>query len=469
MPAFGRSGPLRLAWSTLPALLAITMLGALVLVPDVGAARAASGTLDWWESYDLPPDGSYWDEYVDAAAGPNGTMYAAGSVGAESDMKATDISIVRYRETLANDTHEMWRRQWDKGADDRGQALTTDADGNAIVAGTTSQGWAILKYSPQGVKVWEAIYSPVPAGRDWVSRIACDRAGNVYVCGANEFSSGTHADWIVAKFRATNGSLAWKRIYSGFPGSGAYHAPTSIAVDRLGQAYVTGSSTGYRSISDILVMKLGRGGAIAWTKRIDGTSQSADQGDEIALHDGAVFVTGASMKAGTQRIVAARFTTAGTRVWLRSWSNGSGTSSTPWALTFDGADHLVIGGTTDKGSPDAAVVLSWDSGGGWRWARSWRDAEGRNARFVSVTANASGAVWAAGVAGSWAGGADGIIARFQPNGTRAWARVFKGYESYNGAGDEWFTAVRLWGRTGLFAAGFTTNSTVDQVAAKYTR
>ena len=152
---------------------------------------------------------------------------------------------------------------------------------------------------------------------DWGSSIAVDTEGNTYVTGgfngtatfgpgeANEtvLNSAGQADLFVAKYDS-NGALIWVKRAGGTNGEGG----SSIAVDGLGNSYVTGgfsgtvtfglgeanqtilTSAGY---NDIFVAKYNTNGALLWAKRAGGAADD-DWGSGIAV-DGAgkVYVTGA--------------------------------------------------------------------------------------------------------------------------------------------------------------------------------
>jgi hypothetical protein len=154
------------------------------------------------------------------------------------------------------------------GAGDQGNSIKVDASGNAYVAGYT---WSsdfpitpgviqviygragdafVTKLNPNGSALVYSTYIG-GAGRDSAAAIALDPSGNVYLTGFTQSSDfpttpgaldrtrGGACDAFVTKLNAAGSGL----IYSTFLGGGDYDRATSLAVDALGNAYVTGNTS----------------------------------------------------------------------------------------------------------------------------------------------------------------------------------------------------------------------------------
>ena len=150
-----------------------------------------------------------------------------------------------------------------------GQAITTDAAGNAYVCGYTTGDFPttpgayqttfrgspgdgfITKLNAAGSAL---IYSTYLGGakNDSMSGIAIDTTGNAYVTGSTDsanfpttpgaFSTqprGAVPNGIVTKLNATGSGL----VYSTYFGGGSIDSGRSIAVDAAGNAYVVGTSS----------------------------------------------------------------------------------------------------------------------------------------------------------------------------------------------------------------------------------
>ena len=134
-------------------------------------------------------------------------------------------------------------------SDDAGHGIAVDASGNAYVTGSTTStdlptlnalqstpgGAFAAKLDPSGA----LLYSTYLGGAsDGGTAIAVDPAGEAFVAG---FGTGVTANGFVTALNAAD-SAALYTIRLG--GSGNDNRPAGIAVDRSGDAYVTGATQG---------------------------------------------------------------------------------------------------------------------------------------------------------------------------------------------------------------------------------
>jgi hypothetical protein len=90
-----------------------------------------------------------------------------------------------------------------------------------------------------------------PAVTDCASAIAVDNSGNVYVTGRSEGDS-IFLEYTTVKY-SSSGDLVWTQRYQG-PGAG-HNAATDLALDGLGNVYVTGSSQGVSTGYDFATIR----------------------------------------------------------------------------------------------------------------------------------------------------------------------------------------------------------------------
>ena len=216
------------------------------------------------------------------------------------------------------------------GTDD-GQGIAVDAAGNAYVMGVTSSAdfpttpgafsaalnggvfdAFVTKLNPTGSAL---VYSSFLGGSDFESgaAIAVDAAGNAYVtgntdslnypttAGAFQPTFGGVVDAFVTKLNPTGSSL----VYSTFLGSGGVDSSIRIALDPVGNAYLTGYTessdfpttpgaiqTTFGGLSDAFVTKLNpTGTALVYSTFLGGAGGEIAQG--IAVDpSGAAYVSG---------------------------------------------------------------------------------------------------------------------------------------------------------------------------------
>ena len=212
----------------------------------------SSGVQQWEARYDGPGDD---EDYATAMAIDDaGNVYVTGwSLGSEAD---NDYATVKYNSSGV----EQWAARYDgpAGGDDLAFAVGVDGSGNVYATGTSSGDYATVKYSPSGAQQWVARYDG-PASGGGVYAIAVDGTGSVYVTGYSE-GSGTSTDYATVKYNSSGGE-EWVVRYDG-PASGNDEA-FALALDGIGNVYVTGLSDGSGTGWDYATIKYSQDGGIA--------------------------------------------------------------------------------------------------------------------------------------------------------------------------------------------------------------
>ncbi len=131
-----------------------------------------------------------------------------------------------------------------------------DNYGNVYVTGRSYQfgsylEYTTIKYDNSGVEQWVAAYDGYIFGSDYATAIAVDPSGNIFVTG---YSTGGnyYNDYATVKYD-NNGSKQWVGIHDG--SANTNDKAMAIAIDQLGNIYVTGYSEGLNTFDDILTIK----------------------------------------------------------------------------------------------------------------------------------------------------------------------------------------------------------------------
>ena len=107
---------------------------------------------------------------------------------------------------------EQWSSEYNgpKGYDDYVSDIAVDASGNVYVtgysfdstAGTTYKiDYATVKYNSSGVQEWSAIYNGPTDNMDFAYSIGVDADGNVYVTGGSRVDE-TIEEWATIKYNS---------------------------------------------------------------------------------------------------------------------------------------------------------------------------------------------------------------------------------------------------------------------------
>lgn len=336
-------------------------------------------------------------------------------------------------------------------ANDFGNGIVVDANGNVYVAGSTDSGLDgnasaggrdafVVKYDATGTRQWtRQLGSSVT---DESTGIAADANGNVYVTGytAGGLDGNTSAggyDLFVVKFTSA-GIKQWTRQL----GSISYDAGQGITVDANGNAYVTGktfgSLDGNKSAGgyDLFVVKYTSEGIKQWTKQLGSAVDDVGQGITVDAN-GNVYVTGytaggldGNTSAGGYDLFVAKYTSEGIKEWTKQL--GSGVYDAGECIAVDRNGNVYAAGATlgDLGGISAGIydlfVVKYNSAGTVLWARQLGTAVTDAVYGIAADANAN--VY---VAGNTNGGLDGntnagdfdlCVIKYDSAGTKQWTR-----------------------------------------------
>ena len=310
------------------------------------------------------------DDGYGIAVDSNGNIYVTGftegDLHGNTNAGKADIFVSKY------DTYgtRQWTELLGTSVTDHGYGIAVDSNGNIYATGhteadldgnTNAGSWDIFvsKYDTYGTRQWTELLGTSAQERG--QGIAVDSNGNIYVTGFTEgdLDGKTNAggkDIFVSKYD-TNGTRQWTQLL----GTSSHDNGYGIVVDSNGNIYVTGGTNGdldgntNAGLADIFVSKYDTNGTRQWTELL-GTSSDHD-GYGIAVDsNGNIYVTGftegdlhGNTNAGNQDIFVSKYDTTGTRQWTKllgtsSWDDGTG-------IAVDSNGNIYVTGHT-KGDLD---------------------------------------------------------------------------------------------------------------------
>lgn len=216
--------------------------------------------------------------------------------------------------------NQLWQRVFDNpGTSELGSWVTVDKDGNAIVTGyhvrasnNDPTGLIVLKYDANGNLLWQDL---IPNAFGFALRADTDATGSIYVLGrlfATNASGNTTHDIALIKY-APNGSKLWTRTF-GFDAFSA-DSPTSQAIAPNGNVIVTGGATGW-----FLTAAFDPNGNQLWLKTLLGSTGAL--GIAVAPGGESYVVGGTYSQAQGDAFLVLKYDASGNQVWTRNYAVG---------------------------------------------------------------------------------------------------------------------------------------------------
>lgn len=182
-------------------------------------------------------------------------------------------------------------------------SIAVDASGNTFVTGrtyngaTTEDDIVTIKYNNAGTIVANTLENGTANSIDKANKLKIDASGNVYVAGKLK-NFGSAEDFYVVKY---DNSLNEQWAYSYNGQGGNYDEAYDLSFDGSGEIYATGYSYLSSSNNDFLTVRLKlTDGSQSWETRFNGTANNSDQAKSMAVDAiGNVYVTGESKGSGT--------------------------------------------------------------------------------------------------------------------------------------------------------------------------
>jgi uncharacterized delta-60 repeat protein len=351
------------------------------------------------------------------------------------------------------------------GGYDSANSIAVDSSGNVYVTGSSTPDYATIKYNSEGVEQWVRRYNGPGPDADAAYSIALDGSGNVYVTGASS-GIGTNWDYTTIKYNS-DGVQQWVQIYNG-PGN-YEDVAVSLAVDGLGNVYVTGYSTGMSFDRDYATIKYNSDGVQQWVQRYNGPGNSEDWASSITVDgSGNVYVTGASGGTGTDSDFATiKYNSAGALQWVQRYNGPGNNYDHASSITVDSSGNVyVTGHSRGIGTAQDFATIKYNSDGIEQWVQRYNGPGNGNDAASSITIDNSGNIYVTGGSrGIGTGDQDFATIKYNSDGVQQWV------QRYNGPGnsEDWASSITVDRSGSVYLTGTSSGSGTswDYATIKY--
>ncbi|GAB2476673.1 hypothetical protein GCM10011375_21200 [Hymenobacter qilianensis] len=264
---------------------------------------------------------------------------------------------------------EAWVSRYDgpNHSSDEGRDIAVDLAGNVYVTGYTVSSsvfvpggvfndFLTIKYDGRtGQALWVARYNGPANDYDVARAIAVDLVGNVYVTGVS--SDGNDEDLVTIRYDQYTGQEKWIARYNG-AGNGEETA-TDIDVDLVGNVYVTGTTTNLSGNSDYLTLKYEpRRGRQVWAAVYNGPANALDLAWALAVDlAGNAYVTGASFSDTEGDFATIKYDgRTGQPRWVARYNGPANGYDAGWDIALDLAGNAYVTGFSPHTGQNMATL-----------------------------------------------------------------------------------------------------------------
>ena len=335
-------------------------------------------------------------------------------------------------------------------------SMTVDNQGNVYVTGyskgsTTGRDIATVKYNSSGQQIWAVRFNDDNSDKDDAANaIAVDAVGNVYVTG---YSTGltSFKDIITVKY-SSSGNVVWSSRYNGLGNDD--DLASAIAVDGLGNVFVTGYSVGLISSEDFLTIKYNSAGTELWIDTYDNPEMNDIDIANAMILDGSgnIYVTGYSIGTGSaEDFATVKYNALGDELWVRRYNGTGNDYDITSAIAVDGSGNVIVTGfSAGNGSSEDYATIKYDPQGNSLWVNRYNGNSNSYDISTSVAADDQGNVYVTGYSYDEITSEDYATIKYSPDGNQLWV------SKYNGTSGEYdiATSVKVDFKGDVYVTGY---------------
>lgn len=334
-------------------------------------------------------------------------IITGGSVGSGSGY---DYFTIKY--SSAGDT--LWTRRYNgpKNSKDIAYSIALDDSQNIFITGESEgltgthgifEDYATVKYNPAGDFQWAARYNGPAGDYDKANSICVDTEGNIYVTGVSDGgSSGSgdpHFDYATIKYNSA-GLTQWIRRYNSSNGE---DEGVMVKADELGNIFVTGFSSDVSTFADYATINYSADGDTTWISRYNGPASNDDRASSLAVDNlGNVFVTGKSYGGSITNYdyTTIKYNSLGDSVWVNRYNGGASDIDGASAVSLDKSGNVYVTGySTNISTAFDYATMKYNTDGDLSWIINYTNSDfsGSSDEPFAMFVDASGIVYVTGM------------------------------------------------------------------------
>ncbi len=396
-----------------------------------------------------------------------GNVYVTGF--SKGNLTGKDIATIKYNSS----GQQIWAARYDNaGKDDAANAITVDAAGNVFVTGYTTglasfKDFITIKYSSSGNLLWNSMYNGKGNDDDLSSAVAVDGLGNVFVTG---YSVGltSSEDYLTIKYNSA-GTEQWINSYDN-PDMDDIDIANSMILDGTGNIYVTGYSIGNGSAEDYATVKYNSAGNEVWVRRYNGTGNDYDITTGIAADgSGNIIVTGySSGSSSAEDYATVKYDPQGNSLWVNRYNGSSNSYDISTSIDADNLGNVYVTGYSydDLTSEDYATI-KYSPEGQQEWVSKYNGAGGDFDIATSIKSDIKGDIYVTGYSYDFNSKENYATVKYNSSGVEQWTEIYNGASNGSDLASTLFSDIN----DNIYVTGYSYDgpNSVDYVTLKYTQ
>jgi len=271
---------------------------------------------------------------------------------------------------------------------------------------------------PNGNVAWQQVCPSSATQDDYGADLKIDASGNIYVTGAH--NNGSNQDYFVAKYDQM-GTLLWQQNYNG--NANGDDVPSAIDIDANGNVYVTGTSYGGWTLTDIVTVKYDNNGNQQWVKKYNFNNKVEVATDIKVDNAGNILVLGTSANNWSNSdFVVRKYAPNGSVLATKRHNSPGNGYDLPTELVVDTNNNVFVTGTTENGNNKNIKTIAYNSNLQLQWV-DYIDKSGNADEGYGICVDLTGNIIITGYCTKANGGTDIIVRKYNSTGTQLWEYI----------------------------------------------